>query len=252
MSKGLPYAYERTGRYLGITDGYFLHDEPHWVSCYCKACWETTVLQLPLVSKLLSPPLQQQLASLQQQHDLLEEQYNNLHQQFNTLQEQHTALQQQYTDVQAVNQVTTAELEEVKGMHNNIQTEEIPKLADLLNNLTDLQKGLLQSHSEFKINTFQANHEAALLNSSIEYAASTLKFLKESVEKVIQYLKQTLEKRKQTKEALIQAFAAGAVPDAVKNAALIPVQAEIDEFQKTIGEWNAIEASVGTITQTPK
>ena len=29
-----------TGRYLGISDGYFLYgDSPNWVYCYCKPCW---------------------------------------------------------------------------------------------------------------------------------------------------------------------------------------------------------------------
>ena len=29
-----------TGRYLGISDGYFLYgDNPNWVYCYCKTCW---------------------------------------------------------------------------------------------------------------------------------------------------------------------------------------------------------------------
>jgi len=27
------------GRYLGISDGYFFHNKPDWVYCYCKECW---------------------------------------------------------------------------------------------------------------------------------------------------------------------------------------------------------------------
>lgn len=31
---------EPTGRYLGISDGYFLYGQsPNWVYCYCKECW---------------------------------------------------------------------------------------------------------------------------------------------------------------------------------------------------------------------
>ncbi|KAM3147541.1 hypothetical protein pb186bvf_000348 [Paramecium bursaria] len=43
-------AYKRTGRYLGIPDGYFLYGVlPNWVYCYCQNCWEKQVLALPFV-----------------------------------------------------------------------------------------------------------------------------------------------------------------------------------------------------------
>ena len=43
--------FKETGRYLGITDGYFLYGgTPYWVQCYCKTCWEKQILSLPFVS----------------------------------------------------------------------------------------------------------------------------------------------------------------------------------------------------------
>lgn len=33
-------SYKETGRYLGISDGYFLYGaNPDWVYCYCLPCW---------------------------------------------------------------------------------------------------------------------------------------------------------------------------------------------------------------------
>ncbi|KAM3147555.1 hypothetical protein pb186bvf_000362 [Paramecium bursaria] len=41
---------QSTGRYLGVTDGYFLYSEsPNWVYCYCKPCWQKQILGLSFV-----------------------------------------------------------------------------------------------------------------------------------------------------------------------------------------------------------
>jgi len=48
-------SYEKTGRYLGITDGYFLYQEyPNWVYVYCKSCWQNEILKLSFVQARIS------------------------------------------------------------------------------------------------------------------------------------------------------------------------------------------------------
>lgn len=46
--------YEMTGRYLGISDGYFLYSgSPNWVYCYCYDCWQKQILSLSFVNPKL-------------------------------------------------------------------------------------------------------------------------------------------------------------------------------------------------------
>lgn len=48
----LTYSCDKTGRYLGISDGYFLYDgDPNWVYCYCLSCWQNAILSLPFIPK---------------------------------------------------------------------------------------------------------------------------------------------------------------------------------------------------------
>ena len=45
-------SYDQTGRYLGISDGYFLYSgSPNWVYCYCLECWKKQVLSLGFVQQ---------------------------------------------------------------------------------------------------------------------------------------------------------------------------------------------------------
>eukprot|EP01083_Nonionella_stella_P073926 200218_1 len=44
--------YDQTGRYLGVTNGYFLHGQnPNWVYSYCQECWKKHILALPFVQE---------------------------------------------------------------------------------------------------------------------------------------------------------------------------------------------------------
>src|SRR3990167_5460989 len=43
--------YAETGRYLGVSDGYFLYGgSANWVYCYCLDCWKKHVLALSFVT----------------------------------------------------------------------------------------------------------------------------------------------------------------------------------------------------------
>ena len=54
--------YEKTGRYLGITDGYFLYSEyPNWVYVYCKNCWQQEILKLSFVQQKISQACNQKV-----------------------------------------------------------------------------------------------------------------------------------------------------------------------------------------------
>lgn len=48
-------SYPKTGRYLGIQDGYFLYGEnPNWLYVYCKTCWKAEILKLAFVQEKIA------------------------------------------------------------------------------------------------------------------------------------------------------------------------------------------------------
>lgn len=45
-------SYNQTGRYLGISNGYFLYGgSANWVYCYCQDCWKKHILSLSFVKE---------------------------------------------------------------------------------------------------------------------------------------------------------------------------------------------------------
>jgi hypothetical protein len=132
--------FEKTGRYLGISDGYFLYGESaHWVYCYCKSCWEKSILTLPFITNAQqqhNTSLQQQLTASQVTHA--------------ALQKEHTSLQEQLSASQAGSASYKKQLDEISERYNKLSnTSGIEKLRDLFKQLTSLQTDALPKQTSY-------------------------------------------------------------------------------------------------------
>ena len=56
------YFHTTTGRYLGISDGYFLYgSNPYWVYSYCKTCWIKEIKKILPSLGIINSDLQNKL-----------------------------------------------------------------------------------------------------------------------------------------------------------------------------------------------
>ena len=247
--------YAETGRYLGITNGYFLHGEhPNWVYCYCKTCWQRQILSLSFVSpKEETKTLQQQITSLQNQNTSLQQQFNNLQQQHTTLQQDRNNLQQQLTASQqdrnntqlqlntSQEQLSSArsEVDEIREKYEKLSNiSGIDKLRDLLKRLTSTQIDTLHAHTDLRIDTFEKAHSEEQLRCTTLFIQSKLKQLKSSVDAVIQLQKNKLELTKQAKQSVTQTLANAAISKAIIDASTKPLEIEIEQIELAIGGWS--------------
>jgi len=212
--------------------------------------------QLTASQQQLTTLKAQQLITLKAQRTTLQTQQTTLQQQLTTLQQQHTTLQQQQATLQqekvtlqTQSQSLKLQLDSLNVKYNKIQSEGVSKLAELLKTLTPPQVNLLHSLDNFRVDVFQSNHEAAQLNSSVQFMTSTVSNLKNGIVKVIQHQKDCQEKRIQAKNGVMQTLTAASISEVVMKAALAPLQVDIDEFGKTVDEWNAFLKAVSALYQ---
>lgn len=115
----------RTGRYLGIIDGYFLcNNQANWVSCYCLKCFREEV-QGGVVKRLRSSSFdlaqhqQQQLEKVEVSRELssLHQQHTNLSQEIRVAQQTKANLSLEITTLQQ----QVAALQQMIKQHESLQ-----------------------------------------------------------------------------------------------------------------------------------
>jgi septal ring factor EnvC (AmiA/AmiB activator) len=171
--------YEKTGRYLGITDGYFLYSEgPNWVHCYCTTCWQKAILTLPFIPTVKQVNiLQQQLSASQRTQTNLQQQLNasrqneiNLQQQLSASQQTQTNLQQQLSTAQNESATYKKQLEEMSEKYNKLSNiSGIEELRDLLKHLTSSQIDTLHTHTQFWVDTFETMDDEQQFQCSSQF-----------------------------------------------------------------------------------
>ena len=76
--KNNSYFNTATGRYLGISDGYFLYGgNPDWVYSYCKPCWIKEIQKILPSLGLATKDTQETISSLKNNISDLENKLNN-------------------------------------------------------------------------------------------------------------------------------------------------------------------------------
>ena len=211
--------YQRTGRYLGIGDGYFLYREsPNWVYCYCKSCWQKAILNL---SFTISQP------------------HNTLQQQIIFSQQQLTTLEQQLDTSRAESAFYKKQLDELNEIYNKLSNGSgIEKLRDLFKQLSTSQINALHTHTKFRVDTFEPVYGEQHMQCLTQFVQSTLTQLKSSIDAVLQLQKIKLTQRKQAKEKLIQTLTTSGVPNDIIDASIKPLETEIEQTQTDIDGWN--------------
>ena len=146
-SSNCSYFHTTTGRYLGISDGYFLYGgNPDWVYSYCKPCW------IKEIEKIL-PSLGISNSNLQQKLILIENQLKNKQNEC-----------EQYK-------------QEIKNKNEIIQDKEneINKLKDIIKKKEEQQNNLVSAPISLTPNNFENIFGQNGIESEIEKIQNLLK-----------------------------------------------------------------------------
>lgn len=231
--------YERTGRYLGIGDGYFLYSgQPNWVYCYCYTCWQRQILSLPFIT---NPG--QYNTSVAQENENLRQQLTASQSQCTALQKERDTLRDQLTNVEA-------ELKTVKENLNMLEhRSSIGQLRDILKKLTDTQKETLRNQTSFPIDTIESLYTEEQIKCSQYFSSSTALKLQESIDQLVQTQTNTVNQRKQAKQAVLKTLSDGGVPQSIIDLSIKPLEAEITEMEMNIMQWNELMAALSPCCQ---
>eukprot|EP01121_Diplochlamys_sp_Union-15-3_P012390 TRINITY_DN3704_c0_g3_i1.p1 TRINITY_DN3704_c0_g3~~TRINITY_DN3704_c0_g3_i1.p1 ORF type:complete len:406 (+),score=80.86 TRINITY_DN3704_c0_g3_i1:81-1220(+) len=143
-------AHERTGRYLGITDGYFLYnDQPNWVYSYCFPCWQKQILGLAFVNSVPTAQQQQQYLNTQQQYSSLQQQFNSLQREHNSLRRENKALVQKFNSEQEQFAAWKEEKETLLKENTSLQ-EQLNALRTSHEDLTKSNNDLQREHTTLR------------------------------------------------------------------------------------------------------
>ena len=217
---GDPYA--RTGRYLGISDGYFLYDsQPNWVYCYCQPCWQAEILKLPFVGNS-----RHQLATLQEQHTALQNE-------FNALKDESTACREQLS-------VVTDELNKFKDGST------LEQLRNLLKQLTTTQVEMIERQTSFRISEFENQHIEQQKQCSQRFVSSTASQLKVNIDEILSSQTDLLSRRRKAKESVLQILSDAGANDSIITQSVKPLENEIIEIEAGIAAWRTFVTSLDT------
>jgi len=193
------------------------------VYSYCKLCWQNAILNLSFVSK------SEQLNTLQQQNTSLQQQLNTLQDQLSSARTESASYKKQ--------------LDETSERYNKfVNTSGIEKLRDLFKQLTSSQIDTLHTHTSFRVDTFETVHGEQQLGCSTQFVQSILMQLKSSIDAVVQLQKNTLAQRKQAKESVFETLTTAAIPKAIIDTSIKPLETDIEQIETGIEGWNTFSA----------
>eukprot|EP01100_Stratorugosa_tubuloviscum_P013460 TRINITY_DN674_c0_g1_i1.p1 TRINITY_DN674_c0_g1~~TRINITY_DN674_c0_g1_i1.p1 ORF type:complete len:289 (-),score=15.03 TRINITY_DN674_c0_g1_i1:77-943(-) len=258
--------YQKTGRYLGISDGYFLYGSSNWVYCYCQTCWQSSINSLSFSETSLQ--LQQannQVTQLNTTKSTLEnqlQQANNQVTQLNTtkstLENQLQQANNQVTQLNTTkstleNQLQQANLQ-ISSLNTNLQNNESrksklvlvekifedPVVVSVINTFQQFnteEKEILNQHDSFSLEKFMEN----LLLEQITSAQSCANRTKQQLVDFIQNQSLRMENDIKKQENLINQFrfSAESLPVEVLNASLKPLQDYLQKLITSKTSWNS-------------
>jgi chromosome segregation ATPase len=244
--------YEDARRCLDISDGYLLYTgSQNWILCYCNSCWQKYILSLSLISNAKQVnTLKEQNNSLQQQLIILHQQSTSLQQQLTISEQQHTSLEKQLTISRRETTLYENQLAEINEKYNKLSNiSGIETIQHFIKQLTPSQIDALHSHTNFRIDTFEAAHSELQIHSSKQFTMSILMQLMSSVNVVTELQKNISEQMKQAKENVCQMLATAGVSKALRDTCIKPLVTEIEEIEASIQGWNIFSASLARVVE---
>lgn len=243
-----------TGRYLGISDGYFLYgNNPNWVYSYCHSCWVKEIQKILPSLGLENKENQKTISDLK----------NNINELKNKIQTKENEI----IKLQNENKKLENELIKLKEQGNNLVSAPINTI-NIDNNFEFI---LSQSFIDLKIEKIKNLLKSSEINeiSDLEKLFSSDNIYSKTIEecknacraKLIETIKEVIEKISvniEQKNSNINSVSliydeikrklnVKEIPENISNESIIPLKNHIDELKKKMGKMNEIKEEINKI-----
>ena len=268
-----------TGRYLGISDGYFLYGtNSNWVYSYCKPCWKVQIQNiLPSLgiktdnNELLSEnsklkqnnsQLQNEINNKQNEINNKQNEINNKQNEINNKQNEINNLKKQLEEKNEQIKIKDNKINELNSSNKN-NTENLnsaPVNLDLNNQTIIAQsfaelelekiKILLESSEIEEISDLYKNFSSKILSSKImeEFNNICQSKIKEIINEIIVKINEKIEKIKNhinqissIPEQIKENLSEKKIPENVTNFSIQPLEKYIDDLKKKIEKMEEIK-----------
>ena len=238
-SSNTSYFNTTTGRYLGISDGYFLYGgNPNWVYSYCKPCWIKEIQKILPSLGISNSDLQNKLQNKQKEcdeykkeieeknkiiqnkeHEInkLKEIINKKEEQQNNLVSAPTSLTPNNVENIIAQNITQFDSEKTKNLLKSSQIDEISKLADLLS-LNDVYFKLINKFTD--ICQMEIKEKFKIVIEKIDIEVKKIKTNINNISSVFKEVKEKLSDK--------------SIPENVSNESILPFKNYIDEQNKKV------------------
>ena len=250
-----------TGRYLGISDGYFLYgDNPDWVYSYCKPCW------IKEIEKIL-PSLG--LASGDQQNNLNEYKNKNLELQ-KIINNKEDEIKQLKKELEEKNNKLKQKENEIIELQRKFKSENQPNLnsAPINSNSNNFEEIISQCLSDSDVGKIKellnssnieeiSGLEKSLTSNIISLSALTdfksicqtiikknIKEILEKLEKNIEEIKISLNNVTSIFENVKEKLNNKDIPENISNESTLPLKKFVEEKKKKLEKLEEIKGEI--------
>ena len=264
-SNNKSYFSSTTGRYLGISDGYFLYGgSPNWVYSYCKPCWIKEIQKILPSLGLDSSNYQSQISNLNNKNSELQNIINNKNDEIKKLnkdiEEKNASLKSKEEEINNLKELKIKEEQQENLIsapvelnknnfesifNQNLNELEIEKIKNLLksseiNEISDLEK--LFSSDNIYSKTLEECKNAC--------RAKLIETIKEVIEKIsvnIEQKNSNINSVSLIYDEIKRKLNVKEIPENVSNESIIPLKNHIDELKKKLEKMNEIKEEINKI-----
>ena len=255
-----------TGRYLGISDGYFLYgDSPDWVYSYCKPCW------IKEIEKIL-PSLG--LANGDQQKIISEYKDKNAELQ-KIINEKEEEINKMKKEIEEKNNKLKEKEKEINDLKNNYTNNQKPQenlnSAPININLNNYENIISQCLKELEVEEIKELlksseiQEVSELSKSLTLNIISLKaitdfksicqtIIKQNIGEILEKIDDNIEKIKVSLSNINSIFDGVKeklnnkdIPEKTSNESITPIKKLIDEKKKNLENLEKIKGKINTI-----
>ena len=262
-TNNISYFNTTTGRYLGISDGYFLYgDSPNWVYSYCKPCWIKEIQKIAPRIGIIANENNESVCNLKNKNSELENIINKKNDEIKLLNKK----------IEEINQKL------------KMKEDEIIKLKELNKTKEDLQANLISAPISLSSNNYEEiinqvfvdmelekiqnllksseNKEISNLDNLISFNLISTKTLedfknicqskfKEGIKNIIEKIAENINNTKNDYNNLVsiidevkKKLKVKELPENIANESITPLQKYLDELTKKTEKMNEIKEEI--------
>ena len=257
------YFSSTTGRYLGISDAYFLYSgNPNWVYSYCKPCWikeiEKILPSLGLANKDQQNAISEYKNKISELQNLINNKENQINQMKKEIEEKNNKLKEKENEISELKKVnknkeeSQANLNSAPANLNNNNYENI--ISQCLTELdVEKIKGLLKSSEIEEISDLNKSltSDIIALKALTDFKSICQTIIKKNIKEILEKLDKNIENIKISLNNITSIFddVKGKlnnkdIPENVSNESINPLKKFVEEKKKKLENLEKIKEEI--------